>query len=101
MAGALENRTVAITEHRYEKELGSLIARSGATSSRVRREQIRVASLHREAPRGGFGFMVFFTGVGARFIAEEAESMARRISSGTLGRRWGPWRILSSIISTG
>ena len=84
MSKALENRTIAITEHRYEKELMSLIERHGATVISCplleerpvpNRDQLR--AFIEQIIEVGFDFMVFFTGVGARFIGEEAAAMGR------------------------
>ena len=84
MTGVLENRTVAITEHRYEKELTALIARSGANviscpllEERPVANRSELRAFIGKLIEGGFDFMVFFTGVGARFLAEEAESMGQ------------------------
>ena len=84
MTGALENRTVAITEHRFENELMTLIQRHGARvvscpllEERRVENRSELQTFIRELIGNGFEFMVFFTGVGARFIAEEASAMGQ------------------------
>ena len=84
MPGSLENITVAITEHRFEKEFASLIERYGA--------RVISCPLLEERPvvnrdelgmfidglvRGELDFIVFFTGVGVRLLAEEAQMRNR------------------------
>ena len=82
MAGALDNRTVAITEHRFENELTTLIQRHGARvvscpllEERPVENRSELQAFLRNLIGNGFDFVVFFTGVGARFIAEEASAM--------------------------
>ena len=84
MSKALENRTVAITEHRFEKELASLIERHGAQviscpllEERPVENHSELRAFIRRIIANEFEFLVFFTGVGARFIGEEAASMGQ------------------------
>jgi uroporphyrinogen-III synthase len=84
MSKALENRTVAITEHRFEKELMSLIERHGARviscpllEERPVENRSELRFFIRQIIEEEFDYLVFFTGVGARFIGEEAESMGQ------------------------
>lgn len=81
MPRPLENRTVAITEHRREKEFAALIARHGARvlscplleeRSIDNRSEIR-SFIDRLISRE-LEMMVFFTGVGVRFLTAEAEA---------------------------
>ena len=82
MPGTLDNVTVAITEHRRERELTALIERYGAcVLSCPLLEEVPVEnrselqSFVRSLVGGEFELMVFFTGVGVRFVADEARSM--------------------------
>jgi uroporphyrinogen-III synthase len=82
MSKALENRTIAITEHRFEKALISLIERHGAKviscpllEERPVRNRSELRAFIGQIINDDFDFVVFFTGVGARFIGEEAASM--------------------------
>ena len=84
MSKVLKNRTVAITEHRFENEFKSLIERHGARviscpllEERPVENRSELQAFIRQIVEGGFDYMVFFTGVGARFIGEEAESMGQ------------------------
>lgn len=82
MTRPLENITVAIVEHRYAKEFATLLERFGA--------RVHACPLLEESPvenrgelqefvrqvvAGTLDVMVFLTGVGARFLMAEAESI--------------------------
>ena len=82
MARPLENITVAILEHRFTKEFATLFERLGATVHACplleekpveNREELR--SFVREVVSGRLDVMIFLTGVGARFLISEAESI--------------------------
>ena len=82
MPGPLDNVTVAISEHRRERELTTLIERYGAcVVSCPLLEEVPVKnrselqSFVRSLIGGELDMMVFFTGVGVRFIAAEARAM--------------------------
>ncbi len=84
MSRTLENRTVAITEHRFEKELKSLIERHGAQviscpllEERPVENRSQLQEFIEQVLEDRFDIVVFFTGVGARFLGEEAASMGR------------------------
>jgi uroporphyrinogen-III synthase len=81
MPRPLDNRTVAITEHRFEKEFASLIERHGASVISCPLLEERPVENHDELGLfidrligGELDLMVFFTGIGVRFLAVEAES---------------------------
>jgi uroporphyrinogen-III synthase len=85
MAQPLENVTVAILEHRFTKEFASLFERLGAAVHACpileekpveNRDELR--SFVGRLVRGDFDVMVFLTGVGARFLIAEAESMGTK-----------------------
>ena len=83
----LAGRTVAITEHRFEKEFSGLIARHGASIVSCPLLEERPVENHselREFIRGilaaDLELMIFFTGVGVRFLAEEAQAMGESSS---------------------
>ena len=84
MTRPLDNRTVAITEHRFEKEFASLIERHGARVISCPLLEERPVANHTELRkfidrliRGDLDFMIFFTGIGVRFLATEAEAVNR------------------------
>ena len=85
MTQPLENITVAVLEHRYTKEFSGLFERLGAT--------VHACPLLEEKPvenrgelqqfvhhvvAGSLDVMIFLTGVGARFLIAEAESMGMK-----------------------
>ena len=82
MAQPLENITVAILEHRFTKEFSTLFERFGAAVHACpmleekpveNREELR--EFVRHVVSGRLDAMIFLTGVGARFLISEAESM--------------------------
>src|SRR5436190_18737210 len=82
MALPLENITVAILEHRFTKEFSTMFERLGAKVHACpmleekpveNREELQAFVRH--VVSGGLDLMVFLTGVGARFLVSEAESM--------------------------
>src|SRR5262245_47877434 len=82
MAQPLENITVAIAEHRLTKEFASLFERLGATVHTCpvleekpvdNREDLQ--RFVRNVCAGKLDLMIFLTGVGARFLVGEAESI--------------------------
>ncbi len=84
MSTLLENRTVAITEHRFEKQLVALLERHGAEvvscpllEERPVGNRSELQAFIKQIVASGFDFVVFFTGVGARFIGDEAVSMGQ------------------------
>jgi len=85
MAEPLENITVAITEHRYTKEFASLFERLGAKvyacpvlEERKVENRSELQSFVRGVCAGGQDVMIFLTGVGAKFLIAEAESMGMK-----------------------
>ncbi len=87
MAGPLENMTVAITEHRYTKEFGTLFERLGAKvyacpmlEERKVENRSELQSFVRNACSDNQDVMIFLTGVGAKFLVAEAESMGMKDS---------------------
>jgi uroporphyrinogen-III synthase len=85
MAQPLENITVAITEHRYTKEFAALFERVGATvyacpvlEERKVENLSQLQSFVRSACSGNVDIMIFLTGVGAKFLIAEADSMGRK-----------------------
>jgi uroporphyrinogen-III synthase len=82
MAQPLENITVGITEHRFTKEFASLFERLGAKvySCPVLEEKpvenrAELQSFVRGVCAGNQDLMIFLTGVGAKFLISEAESI--------------------------
>jgi uroporphyrinogen-III synthase len=82
MTRPLENVTVAILEHRYTKEFSLLFERLGATVDACplleekpveNREELQ--KFVRHVSSGSLDLMIFLTGVGARFLIAEAESI--------------------------
>jgi uroporphyrinogen-III synthase len=82
MTQPLEGITVAILEHRFTKEFATLFERFGATTDACplleekpveNREQLQ--AFVRRVVSGYFDAMIFLTGVGARFLISEAESI--------------------------
>ena len=78
----LENITVAITEHRYTKEFSTLFQRLGAHVDACplleekpleNRDELR--DFVRLVVSGNLDMMIFLTGVGAKFLISEAESI--------------------------
>ena len=82
MAQPLDNITVAILEHRFTKEFSTLFERFGAkVVACPLLEEKPVENRHelqefvRHAVSGSLDVMIFLTGVGARFLIAEAESL--------------------------
>jgi uroporphyrinogen-III synthase len=82
MAQPLENITVAIFEHRFTKEFSTLFERLGATVHAcplLMEKPVENRDELQEFVRGviadNLDMMIFLTGVGARFLVAEAESM--------------------------
>src|SRR5687767_4256899 len=82
MPNPLENITVAITEHRYTKEFAGLFERLGATvyacpvlEEKPVESTVELQDFVREVCGGNFDMMIFLTGVGARFLISEADSL--------------------------
>lgn len=84
MAGALDNKTIAITEHRFENEFRRLFEKKGARviSCPLLEEKPFENTPELESFLGRligdeFEFLQFFTGVGVRFLRQEAERQGR------------------------
>jgi uroporphyrinogen-III synthase len=82
MALPLENKTVAILEHRFTKEFTTLFERSGATvyacpilEEKPVENREELQTFVRRVVAGNLDVMIFLTGVGARFLVSEAETM--------------------------
>jgi uroporphyrinogen-III synthase len=82
MAQPLQNVTVAIVEHRFTKELSTLFERLGATVyacplllEKPVENRDELQHFVRQAIAGSLDMMIFLTGVGARFLVAEADSM--------------------------
>src|SRR5215510_12445648 len=82
MAQPLKDVTIAIVEHRLTKEFSTLFERLGATVYACplleekpveNREELR--DFVRRLVAGSLDVMIFLTGVGARFLVAEADSM--------------------------
>jgi uroporphyrinogen-III synthase len=85
MAQPLENIGVAITEHRYTKEFASLFERLGAKvypcpvlEERKVENRNELQSFVRSVCSLDQDVMIFLTGVGAKFLIGEAESMGMK-----------------------
>ena len=81
----LENKVVAITEHRFDPEFGELIKRPGARvlacpllEERPVDDRGKVQEFILAVIEGGVDTVLFFTGVGARFLIEEADAMGEK-----------------------
>ena len=82
MRRPLENIEVAIVEHRFTKEFSALFERFGAKvhacpllEERPVENRGELQEFVRNVVSGDLDVMIFLTGVGARFLAAEAESM--------------------------
>ncbi len=82
MPGPLDNVTVAITGHRRERELTTLIERYGACVVSCPlleevpvKDRSELQGFVRSLVGGEFDMMVFFTGVGVRFIAADKDML--------------------------
>jgi len=85
MAGPLENISVAILEHRFTKEFSTLFEKLGATvyacpllEEKPVENREELQSFIRYVLDGQIDMMIFLTGVGARFLVAESESMGER-----------------------
>jgi uroporphyrinogen-III synthase len=82
MAQPLKNVTVAIVEHRFTSEFSTLFERLGATvyacpllQEKPVENKDELQDFVQRVIAGTFHLMIFLTGVGARFLVAEAESM--------------------------
>jgi len=82
MAQPLQGLTVAILEHRYTKEISLLFERLGATviacpllEEKPVENRQELDDFVRRVVAGNLNVMIFLTGVGARFLIAEAESV--------------------------
>ena len=82
MTQPLANVTVAILEHRYTKEFSALFERFGAKvyacpllEERPVENRTELQEFVRHVVSGSLDVMIFLTGVGARFLISEAESL--------------------------
>src|SRR5687767_3019077 len=82
MSDPLKNITVAITEHRYTKEFSGLFERLGAKvyacpvlEEKPVENRDELQGFVREVSAGKLDMMIFLTGVGAKFLAAEADSI--------------------------
>ena len=82
MAEPLENLTVAITEHRFTREFAALFERLGAKvyacpvlEEKKVENRSELQAFVRNVCSGDLDVMIFLTGVGARFLIAEAETM--------------------------
>ena len=78
----LENITVAILEHRFTKEFSALFEKLGAKvhacpmlEEKPVENRQELQEFIRHAVAGNLDMMIFLTGVGARFLVAEADSM--------------------------
>jgi uroporphyrinogen-III synthase len=82
MAQPLASMTVAILEHRFTKEFSTLFERLGATvlacpilEEKPVENRQELDDFVRRVVSGNLNMMIFLTGVGARFLIAEAESI--------------------------
>ncbi|PYS49194.1 MAG: uroporphyrinogen III synthase HEM4 [Acidobacteria bacterium] len=82
MTQPLGNITVGITEHRYTKEFSALFERLGAQVDACPLLEEKPVDNHEELQHfvrltvsGNLDIMIFLTGVGAKFLISEAESI--------------------------
>jgi uroporphyrinogen-III synthase len=82
MTQPLANITVAILEHRFTKEFSTLFERFGAKvyacpilEERPVENRTELQEFVRHVVSGNLDLMIFLTGVGARFLISEAESI--------------------------
>jgi len=82
MAQPLEGKTVAILEHRFTKEFSTLFERLGATvlacpmlEEKPVENRQELDDFVRRVVSGNLNMMIFLTGVGAKFLIAEAESI--------------------------
>src|SRR5215831_16017150 len=82
MPQPLENITVAILEHRFTKEFSTLFEKAGASvyacpmlEEKPVENREELQSFVRRVVSNELDVMIFLTGVGARFLVAEAESL--------------------------
>jgi uroporphyrinogen-III synthase len=82
MAQPLEGMTVAILEHRYTKEFSALFERLGAAvlacpllEEKPVENRQELDDFVRRVVAGNLNVMIFLTGVGAKFLVAEADSL--------------------------
>jgi uroporphyrinogen-III synthase len=82
MAEPLAGKTIAILEHRFTREFSLLFERQGGTvytcpllEEKPLENRDELQSFIRRVADGDLDVMIFLTGVGARFLISEAESM--------------------------
>src|SRR4051812_29525412 len=82
MAQPLANTTVAILEHRFTKEFTTLLERFGATveacpllEEKPVENRGELQEFVRHVVSGSLDWMIFLTGVGAKFLIAEADSI--------------------------
>ncbi|HEY2381654.1 MAG TPA: uroporphyrinogen-III synthase [Terriglobia bacterium] len=85
MAGPLENINVAILEHRFTREFSALFEKLGAKvyacallEEKPVENREELQTFIRHVLGGSLDMMIFLTGVGARFLIGEAESMGAK-----------------------
>src|SRR5262245_43085811 len=85
MTPPLQNITVVIFEHRFTKEFSTLFERLGAgvhacalLEERPVENRSELQAFVRELAAENLDMMVFLTGVGARFLVSEAESIGMK-----------------------
>lgn len=85
MTATLEGITIGVTERRYVREFSTMLERLGAHLDVVPLLEERLPDDRREIHRfidtliaGSLDYVIFTTGVGYRFLAGEAEAIAKR-----------------------
>jgi len=85
MTQPLENVTVAVLEHRFTKEFSTLFERFGATvhacpmlEEKPVENRSELQAFVRRVLSGSLDVMIFLTGVGAKFLVAEAETMGAK-----------------------
>jgi len=86
MALPLKNVTIGILEHRYTKEFSSLLERFGAQvhacpllEEKPLENREELENFVRQTAARKLDFMIFLTGVGARFLISAAESIGLKM----------------------
>src|SRR2546427_9478046 len=81
MPQPLDQVTIGILEHRFTKEFTTLLQRFGATvyacpilEERPVENREELEQFVRQVAAGKFDFMIFFSGVGGRFLVSAAGS---------------------------
>ncbi len=82
----LENKTIAVTEHRFGPKFGDLIKRHGARvmacplqEEEPVEDRRKLQEFIRAVIDGGVDILVFSTGVGVRFLLEEADTLGEKV----------------------